>query len=93
MVAAQIAKSMSPGLFKVADRARRDSSFRFNSLAHLIDVDLLRSAYKRLNKAAAVGIDKVTYGDYTAKSLAPLRQSCGLRLPADRECRQCQLRS
>jgi RNA-directed DNA polymerase len=64
MVAAQIAKPMSPQLVKIAERARRDSSTRFNSLAHLIDVNLLRSAYKRLRKGAAVGVDQVTYSAY-----------------------------
>src|SRR3978361_251734 len=66
MATAQTVKTMSPQLVKVANRARSDSNLRFDNLAHLIDVDLLRSAYKRLRKAAAVGVDHVTYDDYGA---------------------------
>jgi hypothetical protein len=32
---------MSPGLLKVAERAKRDPDARFNSLAHLLDRDAL----------------------------------------------------
>lgn len=58
-------KIMSPKLRKVAERAKRDPSARFNSLAHLIDEEALRRAYARIREDAAVGvdgIDKETYG-------------------------------
>jgi group II intron reverse transcriptase/maturase len=40
----------------------------FTTLAHLIDVDFLREAYRLTRKSAAPGIDKVTAKDY-AKNL------------------------
>jgi hypothetical protein len=48
-------ENMSPGLLKVAERAKRDPQGRFHSLAHLIDEAALARAYTRLRKEAAVG--------------------------------------
>ena len=53
-------ESMSPGLPKVVERARREPEGRFHSLAHLIDVPALGRAYDRLRKDAAVGVDGIT---------------------------------
>jgi group II intron reverse transcriptase/maturase len=64
MAAAQTAEGMSPGLLKVAERAKKDPQARFNSLAHLIDVDALKRAYQRIRKDAAVGVDGVTKERY-----------------------------
>jgi RNA-directed DNA polymerase len=66
MGASQKANAMSPGLFKVIEKARNDSFTRFTSLAHLIDADLLRSAFKRLRAGAAVGVDGITKSAYEA---------------------------
>lgn len=66
---------MSPGLLKVRERARRDPAARFNSLAHLLDVDALRRAYRRLRKNAVVGEDGVTkeqYGEHLERNLRGL---------------------
>lgn len=60
MIASQKAKTMSSELIKVMERARNDRNIRFTSLAHLLNADLLRSAFKRLRANAAVGIDGVT---------------------------------
>jgi len=38
----------------------------FTTLAHLIDVDFLREAHRRVNKKGAPGIDKVTAREYGA---------------------------
>jgi len=38
----------------------------FNNLAHLIDLDLLREAYRRTRKSGAVGVDERTAADYEA---------------------------
>ncbi|MBV1790855.1 group II intron reverse transcriptase/maturase, partial [Marinobacterium sp. D7] len=38
----------------------------FTTLHHLIDVDLLREAYRQTNKQAAAGVDGVTVADYAA---------------------------
>jgi group II intron reverse transcriptase/maturase len=64
MVAASTAKEMSPELLKVTERAKRDPSMRFFSLAHLLDEQALRRAYDRVRKDAAVGVDGITKGQY-----------------------------
>jgi RNA-directed DNA polymerase len=64
MGATSIAESMSAGLLKVAERARRNPDFVFMSLAHLIDEDALKRAHGRLRKDAAVGVDGVTVEQY-----------------------------
>jgi len=55
---------MSPGLLKVAERARRDPDARFNSLAHLVDEAALGRAFTRIRKDAAVGVDGITKEQY-----------------------------
>ncbi len=54
---------MSPGLTRVAKAAKRDPG-KLLSLAHHLDVDALRRAFRRINKAAAVGVDGVTKEQY-----------------------------
>jgi len=46
------------------ERARQEPEGRFHSLAHLIDVSALETAYRRIRKSAAVGVDGVTKEDY-----------------------------
>src|SRR5262245_25024058 len=75
MVATQKAKAMSPELIKVMERARNNGNTRFTSLAHLLNADLLRSAYKRLRSDAAVGVDGITkeaYGEELEENLQDL---------------------
>jgi len=55
---------MSLQLQKVVERARQELEGRFHSLAHLIDVSALETAYRRIRKNAAVGVDGVTKEDY-----------------------------
>jgi RNA-directed DNA polymerase len=77
MVAAQTAESMSPGLLKVAERAKRDPHEQFFSLAHLIDENALERAFCRIRKDAAVGVDgitKVQYGQELSKNLHELHE-------------------
>jgi retron-type reverse transcriptase len=67
--------SMSLGLLKVAERARREPEGRFHSLAHLIDVPALERAYHRMRKDAAAGVDGVTkeqYGQELERNLRDL---------------------
>jgi len=54
-------------LGKVAERAKRDPLTRILALAHLLDVELLKVAFGRLRKDAAVGIDGVTWEQYQAR--------------------------
>ena len=57
--------TMSPGLVRVAEAARRNPG-RLLSLAHHMDVDALRRAFHRIRSAAAVGVDGVTKEAYGA---------------------------
>jgi group II intron reverse transcriptase/maturase len=61
---ASTSKNMSPGLLKVAERARREPDAQFHSVAHLIDVEALARAYHRQRCNAAVGVDGVTKDEY-----------------------------
>lgn len=64
MTATSIAADMSPGLLKVAERAKQEPAFRFSSVAHLITEAALARAYHRLRKDAAVGVDGITVEQY-----------------------------
>ena len=55
---------MSLQLQKVVERARAEPEGRFHSLAHLMDVPALETAYRRIRKTAAVGVDGVTKEEY-----------------------------
>lgn len=48
----------------ISGHARRDRSFQFTSLAHLLDSEYLRGCYQSLNRNKAVGIDKVSWKEY-----------------------------
>ena len=63
----------STQLWEVAERARREPTGKFHSLAHLIDEDVLHRAYHRLRPEAAVGIDGVTKEMYGRELEANLR--------------------
>jgi RNA-directed DNA polymerase len=64
---------MSPKLFKVMERAKREPETRFTSLAHLLDEQALEHAYRSLRKDAAVGVDGVTHEKYGEELGANLR--------------------
>lgn len=49
----------------VTEHARRDKRFRFTSLHHLLNKDFLRGCFHCLDKRKAVGIDEVTWEDYS----------------------------
>jgi group II intron reverse transcriptase/maturase len=51
-------------LRRIAEKARTEPSFKFTSLYHLMNEELLRECFQRLNKDAAAGIDKVTKERY-----------------------------
>jgi RNA-directed DNA polymerase len=69
-------RARSPGLEKVAERARRHPEQRIFALAHLIDEPALERAFRGLRRDAAVGVDGVTveqYGEQLAAKLQSLR--------------------
>ena len=73
---ATTSKSVSPGLMKVAERAKRHPEQRILALAHLIDEPALERVYRRLRRGAAIGVDGVTveaYGEQLVANLQALR--------------------
>ncbi len=61
---AQDRESVSSGLERVRERARREKKERFTTLLHHVDVDLLRNAFRWLKRDAAPGVDGLTWGEY-----------------------------
>jgi group II intron reverse transcriptase/maturase len=51
---------MATKLRRIAEKARNEPGFKFTSLYHLMNEELLRKCFKRLRKDAAAGIDNVT---------------------------------
>jgi len=47
-------------LHRIAEKARKEPGFKFTSLYHLMNEELLRGCFMRLRKDAAAGIDKMT---------------------------------
>ena len=77
MTDASTSQGMSTGLQKVAERAKREPAAKFHSLAHLIDVELLKRAFARLRNDAAVGLDGITkeqYGQGLEENLSDLHE-------------------
>jgi RNA-directed DNA polymerase len=56
--------TVTPQLQRIAAQAARDPDRVFTTLAHLIDEDFLREAYRHTSKASAPGIDGVTAQSY-----------------------------
>ena len=56
--------TVTPKLPRIAAQAARDSDRVLTTLAHRIDVDVLREAYRHTSKASAPGIDGVTAQQY-----------------------------
>jgi len=81
MKEAKTSGDMSPGLRRVAERARRNPHERQFALAYLIDVDALRRAFHRLRKGAAVGVDGVSKEEY-GENLEEKLQDLHARLKA-----------
>lgn len=81
---------ISPGLQRVAKQAKDHPEWQFTTLAHHIDIDLLREAYRRTRKDGAVGVDGVTSADYAVElegnlqSLLDRAKSGRYRAPAVR---------
>ena len=56
--------SVSSGLPGVREVARRERRTRFSALLHHVDTALLRESYYALKRAAAPGVDGITWGSY-----------------------------
>jgi RNA-directed DNA polymerase len=64
MTGTPIPEEVSTRLQRIAMLAREDPERAFLSLAHHIDVDLLREAYRRTRKDGAAGVDGETAAQY-----------------------------
>ncbi len=64
---------ISTRLQRIAELARNAPAMVFTSLAHHIDVDLLRAAYRRTRKDGATGVDYQTGEEYGANLEANLQ--------------------
>ena len=64
MIDAKTSEIASPGLLKVAERAKREPEGKFHSLAHLLTEEALERAFHRQRNNAAVGVDGVTKEQY-----------------------------
>jgi RNA-directed DNA polymerase len=58
---------------RIAQLVRQSPEMSFTSLAHLIDIDWLREAYRLTRKDGAVGVDGQTGEDYAADLEGNLR--------------------
>ena len=61
-------------LQRIAEKARREASFKFTSLFHLMNEELLRGCFEGLRKDAASGIDGVTKEEYGRNLESNLRE-------------------
>jgi len=74
----QRSQTISTKLHQIAEQARQNPDRIFTSLAHLIDVDLLREAYSKTRKDGSPGVDGVTssqYGQNLEDNLQDLHRS------------------
>jgi group II intron reverse transcriptase/maturase len=65
--------TISTKLHRIAELAKEAPQLAFTTLAHHIDMDFLREAYRRTRKDAAVGIDGQTGAEYAKDLEANLR--------------------
>jgi group II intron reverse transcriptase/maturase len=59
-------ETVSPKLERIAALAKQAPEMALTSLAHHIDIDWLREAYRRTRKDGAVGVDGQTAAEYAA---------------------------
>ena len=66
-------QGVSTDLDRVRQAARADKDVRFTALLHHVTVGRLRDCYRALRRAAAAGVDDVTWGEYGVDLEANLR--------------------
>jgi RNA-directed DNA polymerase len=59
--------NVSTVLQRIGELAERDHSMKFTSLAHILNKDMLKSSFKKLNQRGAPGIDGVRMKEYKEK--------------------------
>jgi RNA-directed DNA polymerase len=76
--------TVTPTLQRLAEQAAGDPGRVFTTLAHLIDADCLRAAYRHTSQSSAPGIDGVTAKRY-AEPLDDNRRDLYVRLCRGRD--------
>lgn len=66
LIAPSSEESVVTKLRHIAEKARKEPLFKFCSLFHLMNEELLRRCFKRLRKDAVAGIDEETKETYAA---------------------------
>lgn len=56
--------SLSPGLERIREAAKKDGKARFTALLHHVTAELLTKSYTELNPKAAPGVDQMTWDEY-----------------------------
>ncbi len=79
VLSAQTLNKIYTKLQQIASRAKGEPQLSFTNLAHLIDPDFLREAYRLVRKDGAVGIDRMTAKQYSQNLEANL-ESLWLRM-------------
>ena len=64
-------------LRRIAEKARKEPDFKFTSLYHLMNEELLRGCFQRLRNDAAAGVDKMTKDMYAGNLEANLSNLVG----------------
>lgn len=57
-------KGVQTSLREIANKAKREPEYRFRNLYGMIDTELLKHAWRSLNKKAVAGVDQVTAEEY-----------------------------
>ena len=68
--------SMTSGLCRVRERAKKDKGVRFTALMHHIDLKLMWDSFHELRRNAAPGVDGVCLKEYEANLLGNLTGLC-----------------
>lgn len=55
---------LSTKLQRIEELAEKDQNMRFTSLAHLLNPEMLRMSFKKLNQHGAAGVDGITVKEY-----------------------------
>ena len=74
---AQNLPTISPKLERIAELAKADSELQFTSIAHLLNVEMLREAFRQLRKDAASGVSGTTaqeYAEHLEENLVELHE-------------------
>ena len=71
-------ESVGTKLLRIAEKARTEPGFKFTSLYHLMNEELLRGCFKRLRKDAVAGIDEMTKEMYAVNLDANLSNLTGI---------------